>query len=174
MKLLTKIWLAGLVATAMSISAFGACTATLDLGGYKITNATMSDLGTSSEVATKAYVDNLSAGGIRGTQLSAKIDLATAGLAFKTCADYTTGGTDWRVPTFDELVGLIHTVNTSGETDAWYITSTPYNKSTAGAGDTTTDTGRYLTFDSPGHSSHPGIWNNASYFYTGGSVRCVR
>ena len=53
MKLLTKIWLAGLVTTAMSISAFGACSTTLDMGGYKLTNLGTPTAGT--DAATASY-----------------------------------------------------------------------------------------------------------------------
>ncbi len=55
MKLLTKIWLAGLVTTAMSISAFGACSTTLDMGSNKITNVGTPTSAT--DAATKAYAD---------------------------------------------------------------------------------------------------------------------
>jgi hypothetical protein len=44
----------------LSSNLFAACSADIDLGGYKIKNVTMSDDATLSEVATKSYVDALS------------------------------------------------------------------------------------------------------------------
>jgi hypothetical protein len=159
------------------------------MGGQKITNAAMTALGTQSEVATKAYVDNLTAGGIRGTELSALLDINgqnlcgsddasacgdLAGNAFQICENYTTGGSDWRVPTFDELVGLIHTVDTSSDGNIWMMTSTPYNKSNGANDDTSTAAGQYLRLNSPVHSTFPGNWSNTGTNLAGGYVRCVR
>ena len=53
MKLLTKIWLAGLITTAMSISAFGACNAEITLAGAKITNLGTPTAG--SDVVTASF-----------------------------------------------------------------------------------------------------------------------
>jgi hypothetical protein len=44
----------------LSFNVFSACSADIDMGGQKITNTTMSDDATLSEVATKSYVDALS------------------------------------------------------------------------------------------------------------------
>jgi hypothetical protein len=167
----------------VSGSVFAACSADIDMGGQKITNAAMTVLGTQSEVATKAYVDNLTAGGIRGTELSSLITINghanapadKAGYAFAICENLSEGGhSDWRVPTFDELVGLIHTVDTSDDGDIWMMTSTPYNKSNGANNDGSNANGRWLNFSSPMRPTTPGYWGNANHDLAGGSVRCVR
>jgi hypothetical protein len=50
---------------SFTVNLFAACSADIDLGGYKIKNVTMSDDATLSEVATKSYVDALSSNGLK-------------------------------------------------------------------------------------------------------------
>jgi hypothetical protein len=69
----------------VNISSFAACSANIDMGGKKITNAIMSDDATLSEVATKSYVDALSPNNLKYAtscvfESSGKSYLAAAGV----------------------------------------------------------------------------------------------
>ena len=105
-----KLMIAAAVA-AMTASggAWAACSADIDMGGNKITNATMSALSTSSEVATKAYVDaatslvetsSVSSSAVKGLAGANQYcaDLDSAG----TAADGTASNAGWRVPNASE------------------------------------------------------------------------
>lgn len=73
----------------LSVNIFAACSADIDLGGNKITNAIMTDDSNLSEVATKSYVDALSPNNLKYAtncvfQSDGKTYLAAAGVCAAT------------------------------------------------------------------------------------------
>ena len=174
-KLLTA---AAIAATMASTGAWAACSADIDMGGNKITGASMSALGTSSEVATKSYVDNLMAGTNPVLELSAESGAAVGsfGAALAHCVGLTGDSADrpWRLPTMEELLvaASSHTDGSASTNFLW--TTTPYNIST----------GRTSDIDSDGQGINDGYWlalrlsdgNWAAGNYSSAGIyaRCVR
>ena len=176
-KLLTA---AALAASLASTGAYAACSADIDMGGNQITNTTMTALGTSSEVATKAYVDNLMAGSNPVLELSAESSvLNNFGEATAYCValagDEANGGSrPWRLPTLEELLVAASSHTNITATTAYVWSATPYNLSTGATTDIDSDGqglgARYwvlLRFTD-------GIWDFATGGGAGYVARCVR
>jgi len=90
------------------------------------------------------------------------------GACAQTCRDMTTGGTDWRMPTFDEVIYYVSGAsNISFTASSNYIwTSTPFD---ARINPTTTSyNGHWVLFD-----ESSGYWAN-SYYSDSRYCRCVR
>ena len=177
-KLLTA---AALAASLASTGAYAACQADIDMGGNQITNTTMTALGTSSEVATKAYVDNLMAGANPVLELSAESGTAVAGFgaAMKYCVDLSGDAADggsrpWRLPTLEELLvaASSHTDGSASSNSLW--TRTPYNLSTGATADGDSSSvgvelSRWVTM-----VLGTGSWGYNAYTRTDLFARCVR
>ena len=169
---------AAIAASLVSTGAYAACSADINMGGNQITNTTMTALGTSSEVATKAYVDNLMAGSNPVLELSAQSTTAVSnfGGALAYCVNLGGDSTDrpWRLPTMEELLvaASSHTDGSASSNSLW--TTTPYNLST----------GRTTDLDSNGQGVDGGAWiimnlSAGTWSYNNGSIsiyfaRCVR
>ena len=175
-KLLTA---AALAASLASTGAYAACSADIDMGGNQITNTTMTALGASREVATKAYVDNLMAGSNPVLELSTEMTAANFGAAMKACVDLVGdtadgGSRPWRMPTLDELLvaASSHTDGSSSPNFLW--TRTPYNLSTGATQDIDSsssgiDYGFWLSL-----RLSDGYWNYNLATAASVGVRCVR
>ena len=172
-KLLTA---AALAASLASTGAYAACSADIDMGGNQITNTIMTALGTSSEVATKAYVDNLMAGANPLLELSAESAAANLGAAMKHCVDLAGDSADrpWRMPTSEELF-VAASSHTDGSASSNYLwTITPYNLSTGATVDLASsgsgvNTGAWIAV-----RLSDGDWSNGLGAVVGTFVRCVR
>jgi hypothetical protein len=105
-----------LAALSLPGSVYAACQVDIDMGTKKITNASMSVLGTSSEVATKAYVDNLMAGTMPILEVSAQQAAGNMGVATTTCAAMVSADANrpWRLPTLPELLLAASTIEIAG------------------------------------------------------------
>ena len=176
-KLLTA---AALAASLASTGAYAACSADIDMGGNQITNTTMTALGTSSEVATKAYVDNLMAGANPVLELSDALGaLADFGDALAYCVslagDTADGGSrPWRLPTFEELLVAASSHTDISASTAYLWVATPYNLSNAKTADIDVDgqgvgAGNWMIV-----RLSDGYWGNAEYNFAGALARCVR
>ena len=176
-KLLTA---AALAASLASTGAYAACSADIDMGGNQITNTTMTALGTSSEVATKAYVDNLMAGSNPVLELSTGSPvLNNFGEATKYCVglpgDEANGGSrPWRLPTLEELLVAASSHTNITATTAYVWSATPYNLSTGATTDIDSDgqgiaAGNYILV-----RFSDGGWSYSPAHVAGYVARCVR
>ena len=167
---------AAIAASLASTGAYAACSADIDMGGNKITSASMTALGTSSEVATKAYVDNLIAGSNPVLELSAEASVTNFGGALKRCVDLAGDSPDrpWRLPTLAELLvaASSHTDGSASSNFLW--TATPYNLSTGATQDLDTDgqgqnVATWVVLELGG-----GYWSMAGSTNAAHFARCVR
>ena len=136
----------------------------------------MTALGTSSEEATKAYVDNLMAGANPVLELSGESAVASMGAAMAHCVGLAGDSADrpWRLPTLEELLvaASSHTDGSGSTNSLW--TTTPYNLSTGATQDIDSD-GQGVNYDSwVSLRLSDGRWFNASATLTDRFVRCVR
>ena len=183
-KTLTTVIATAAASMALVSGAYASCAANIDMGGYSITNTSMTVVpqAFSSEVATKSYVDNLMAGTNPILQLGelSQAALVSSGAATQFCSLVTGDSADrpWRLPTLDELMVAL-AVNNPNTTDTNFLwTRTPYNLSTAAPIELdghSSDTARAISGGYwIAYRPSDGLWEHKIHTDTSIYARCVR